>query len=408
MTHDQDLADRLGETLHRRADALHDTPLDLLDVRGRATSIRRRRHAVVGVAAAVRGRRRGRARCPCCPTGGDDRGLDLQPAETITPIPEPVRLDPRTAPEGDGRRGSRTSSSTAKQLVTPAAHLRPARGLPRRSSRTATAAGSRCRKGHPGTGITVKMLDSDFGVVDGARRALRRPRGPRGRRARGVHRVRRRRAVAAAHHGAAPRRGLHLHRRRHPQQRAGVRPTGRLRLRGRRGRRGDRPGHRPYHLPGGGRRRRPRPSFGGFNRVVSTVVGLRPGRRADRVHRRRLLLRRPGPALGRPGPRVGDVRPPLGAFSPDGTLHRRAGGVLGRLRLTQPSGSSTPTTGEPVVDFVSGNDRARRRPPSSDVVWEDATTLLATVDQGNEEYVVRGSAIDGPCRAGRRSGRLAG
>ena len=29
MTHDQDLARELGETLHRRADALHDTPLDL-------------------------------------------------------------------------------------------------------------------------------------------------------------------------------------------------------------------------------------------------------------------------------------------------------------------------------------------------------------------------------------------
>ena len=53
MTHDQDLARRLGETLHRRADALHDTPLDLTDVRGRATSIRRRRHTVVGLAAAA-------------------------------------------------------------------------------------------------------------------------------------------------------------------------------------------------------------------------------------------------------------------------------------------------------------------------------------------------------------------
>ena len=53
MSHDQDLARRVGETLHRRADALHESPLDLGDVRGRASSIRRRRHAAVGLGAAA-------------------------------------------------------------------------------------------------------------------------------------------------------------------------------------------------------------------------------------------------------------------------------------------------------------------------------------------------------------------
>ena len=42
---------------------------------------------------------------------------------------------------------------------------------------------------------------------------------------------------------------------------------------------------------------------------------------------------------------------------------------------------------------MSGND-ARSAAAVSDVVWEDATTLLATVTQGNEQYVV-GATIDG-------------
>jgi hypothetical protein len=82
----------------------------------------------------------------------------------------------------------------------------------------------------------------------------------------------------------------------------------------------------------------------------------------------------------------------LGAFSPDGRF------IVGLAAYSDSLGSPTvgildATTGEPVVDFVSGND-ARSAAAVSDVVWEDATTLLATVTQGNAQYVVR-ATIDG-------------
>ena len=50
-------------------------------------------------------------------------------------------------------------------------------------------------------------------------------------------------------------------------------------------------------------------------------------------------------------------------------------------------------TGEPVVDFVSGST-ATSAAQVGDVVWEDATTLLATITQGTEQYVVR-ATVDG-------------
>ena len=58
-----------------------------------------------------------------------------------------------------------------------------------------------------------------------------------------------------------------------------------------------------------------------------------------------------------------------------------------------PDQARTAATGEPVVDFVSGTT-ARSAAQVGDAVWEDATTLLATVTQGPEQYVVR-ATIDG-------------
>ena len=120
MTHDQDLARELGETLHRRADALHDTPLDLADVRGRATTIRRRRHTAVGLAAAAAV---AAVVLPLSllPSGGDDRVVDPRPVDTptVTPLDDPVPLDPRSAPEGPPARISYVDSDR-EQLVTPA------------------------------------------------------------------------------------------------------------------------------------------------------------------------------------------------------------------------------------------------------------------------------------------------
>jgi hypothetical protein len=82
----------------------------------------------------------------------------------------------------------------------------------------------------------------------------------------------------------------------------------------------------------------------------------------------------------------------LGAFSPDGKY------VVGLAPYFDGLGSPSlaildATTGEPVVDFVSGRT-ARSAAAVGDVVWEDATTLLATVTQGADQYVVR-ATIDG-------------
>ena len=82
----------------------------------------------------------------------------------------------------------------------------------------------------------------------------------------------------------------------------------------------------------------------------------------------------------------------LGAFSPDGKY------VVGLAPYFDGNGSPSvamldATTGEPVVDFVSGRT-AGSAAQVADVVWEDATTLVATVTQGADQYVVR-ATIDG-------------
>jgi hypothetical protein len=82
----------------------------------------------------------------------------------------------------------------------------------------------------------------------------------------------------------------------------------------------------------------------------------------------------------------------LGAFSPDGKY------VVGLAPYFDGPGSPSlaildASTGEPIVDFVSGRT-ARSAAQVADVVWEDSTTLLATVTQGADQYVVR-ATIDG-------------
>lgn len=53
MSNQDHLAEELGRALHRRVDSLHDAPLTVDDVRGRARSIRRRRLAAGGTAVAA-------------------------------------------------------------------------------------------------------------------------------------------------------------------------------------------------------------------------------------------------------------------------------------------------------------------------------------------------------------------
>jgi hypothetical protein len=389
MTHDQDLTDRLGETLHRRADALHDTPLDLLDVRGRATSIRRRRHAVVGVAAAVAV---AAVVVPLSllPSGGDDRGLDLQPAETITPIEAPVPLDPAAAPEGDRPRIPYVDVD-AKQLITPAA----TDDLPE-AYRQVVPDGDggwfALAQGTPGaTGMTVQMLNSDFRVVDSSG-------GPSGGLAvpeDGGHvaytaydGVGRWRLVTTALPRVADYTFTDVATR--SSEQAVHRPVGYVSE--------DSvvveatdpdTGQNSYEVVAADGTLT---TFGGFNRVVSTssASGLVAGQTE---------FTGDGSCSGVLDPLSPDQElvwktcdHSLGAFSPDGAY------VVGLAAYFDANGSPSvgildAATGEPVVDFVSGNDPASAA-TVTDAVWEDATTLLATVDQGGVEHVVR-LGIDG-------------
>ena len=388
MPHAQDLADRLGETLHRRADALHDTPLDLLDVRGRATSIRRRRHAAVGVAAAFAV---AAVVVPLSllPTGGDDRRIDLQPADTITPIEEPVRLDPKAAPEGADPRVPYVVVD-AKQLVTPAATY----DLPEAYLQVVPDGDGgwvALSQGTPRTGITVQMLDSDFGVTDGGGG----PTSGLAVREDGGH-------VAFTQYDgvgrwtllttALPRVADYTYTdvATRSSEEAVHRPLGYV---------SDDSvvveasdpdtGQYSYRVVAADGTMT---DFGGFNRVDSTssATGLVAGQTE---------FTGDGSCSGVLDPLSAEqdlvweeCHHQLGAFSPDGRF------IVGLAAYSDSLGSPTvaildATTGEPVVDFVSGND-ARSAAAVSDVVWEDATTLLATVTQGSAQYVVR-ATIDG-------------
>jgi hypothetical protein len=388
MTHDQELASRLEETLHRRADALHDTPLDLLDVRGRATSIRRRRHAAVGVAAAFAV---AAVVVPLSllPTGGDDRGIDLQPADTITPIEEPVRLDPKAAPEGADPRVPYVVVDT-RQLVTPAATY----DLPEAYLQVVPDGDGgwvALSQGTPRTGITVQMLDSDFRVTDGGGG----PTSGLAVREDGGH-------VAFTQYDgvgrwtllttALPRIADYTYTdvATRSSEEAVHRPLGYV---------SDDSVVVEASDPDTGQYRYrvvaadgTMTDFGGFNRVDSTssATGLVAGQTE---------FTGDGSCSGVLDPLSAEqdlvwetCDHQLGAFSPDGRF------IVGLAAYSDSLGSPTvgildATTGEPVVDFVSGND-ARSAAAVSDVVWEDATTLLATVTQGSAQYVVR-ATIDG-------------
>ena len=389
MSHDQDLATRLGETMHRRADALHDTPLDLLDVRGRATSIRRRRRAVAGVAAAAVV---AAVVVPLSllPDGGGDRRLDLQPAETITPIERPVPLDPQAAPEGAAARIPYLDAA-AKQLITPAGTY----DLPeayRQIVPDGDGGWVALAQGTPGaTGMTVEMLDGDFRVVD----ASGAPSAALAIREDGGH-------VADVEYAGAGRWRMvmtalprvadytYVDVATKSSEQAVHRAVGYV---------SDDSVVVEAMDPGTGRNSYrvvatdgTMTPFDGFNRVVSasSVSGLVAGQTE---------FTGDGSCSGVLDPLDADPQPvwetcdhQLGAFSPDGTY------VVGLAPYYDGIGSPSvgildAATGEPVVDFVSGNDPASAA-TVADATWEDATTLLATVNQGTEEYLLR-LGIDG-------------
>jgi hypothetical protein len=392
MTHDQDLARELGETLHRRADALHDTPLDLMDVRGRATTIRRRRHTAVGLAAATAV---AAVVLPLSllPSGGDDRVVEPRPVDTptVTPLDDPVPLDPRSAPEGPQARISYVDSDR-EQLVTPAGTY----DLPEAYRQIVPDGGGgwiALSADTPSTtGFRVVILDGDFRVVDSSggmtsSMAVRQD---------GGH-------VAVATWSGdgtwtlvtnpVPRtedytfidlatrsseQAVHTAIGYLPDDRVVVEATD------------PGSGRSSYQVvaPDG-----TKTDFGGFNRVVATssVTGLVGGQTEFLGDGSCSAVL--DPLSADQGPVWETCEHSLGAFSPDGRY------VVGLAPYYDGTGSPTvgildAATGEPLVDFVSSND------PESvatvgDVAWEDATTLLATVNQGTEEFLVRLTADGG-------------
>ena len=388
MTHDQDLARRLGETLHRRADALHDTPLDLLDVRGRATSIRRRRHAVVGVAAAAAVAAVVLPAVPAARPGATTGGSTSSPRRRSPRSRSRCPSTRARPPRGAAPRVPYVVVD-ARAARHPCCDLRPARGLPAGRPRRRRGLG-RPGQGHARpTGITVADAGQRLRVVDGGggppRIAVRED---------GGH------VAFTQYDGRGAGRWSP---RRCPASRTTPTPTwrpaaARRRSTGRRLRLGrpvvvesDRPGHGPVLLPGGGRRRH-----------HDRVRRLQPRRRARRRSPAWSPGRRSTPATAparaswtrSPRTRTSCGRRATTSWGPSA----RTGGTSSGWRLLGRPRSPTvaildATTGEPVVDFVSGND-ARSAAAVSDVVWEDATTLLATVTQGIEQYVVR-ATIDG-------------
>jgi hypothetical protein len=324
------------------------------------------------------------------PGGGDDgRRLDLQPADTITPIEQPVLLDPSTAPEGAAPRVPYVVVD-AKQLVTPAATY----DLPEAYLQVVPDGDGgwvAVSQGSPETGITVEMLNGDFRVVDGGGS----PTSGLAVREDGGHvaftefdGVGRWRLLTTALPRVADYDYTVVATR--SSEEAVHRPLGYV---------SDDSvvveasdpdtGQYSYRVVGADGTMT---AFGGFNRVDSTssVTGLVAGQTEFTGDGSCSAVLDPLSADQDVEWETCDHS--LGAFSPDGRF------VVGLADYSDGLGSPSvgildATTGEPVVDFVSGDD-ARSAAAVSDAVWEDATTLLATVTQGNEQYVVR-ATIDG-------------
>lgn len=385
MTHDQDLARRLGETLHRRADALHDTPLDLADVRGRATSIRRRRHTLVGLAAAAAV---AAVVLPLSllPIGGDDRVVDPQPAETPTPIEDPVPLDPRSAPEGPAPRVPYTVLDT-RQLVTPSGTY----DLPEAYPQVVPygdgwIALTTDTPGLIGTRVTV--LDQDFREVEGRGVATSLAVRDDGGRVAWVEFTGTGWTLVSGPTTGEPpvTADVTTSDEDAPSTAVGFLPGDQVVVQSARA------GTGRYSYKVVAPDRTTTAQFGGFNHVVGTspVTGLVAGQ-TDYTG--------DGSCSGVKDLLSADRRlvwetcdHQLGAFSPDGRY------VVGLAPYFDGLGSPSlaildAATGEPVVDFVSGRT-ARSAAAVGDAVWEDATTLLATVTQGADQYVVR-ATIDG-------------
>jgi hypothetical protein len=140
---DDDLGARLTQELHRRADVLSDVPADaplaFRDVRGRATTIRRRRTLAtgLGVAAAIavilptaifagRGLDRGQEPPPASQSATESATDGASPSPTSTPVmgPRPHALDVRDLPTGAPPAVPLVTGSDSAMAQTGEAHVR--------------------------------------------------------------------------------------------------------------------------------------------------------------------------------------------------------------------------------------------------------------------------------------------
>ena len=379
---DQYLAGQLGETMHRRVDALHDTPLDLVGVRGRARTIRRRRRVAVaaGIAAVVA--------AVVVPLGlltpTDDRDQDPQPAETPGRIQDPVPLDPRAAPEGGAAEVPYTEIDS-RRLVTPGATY----DLPEAYPQIVPYFDGwiALTTDRPGaTGTRVVILDRDYQEVDGTQQTT---------------------SIAVRDDGErvawgqddgdgwsvvnAPTEGAESHSTRitdggpHatttaigflPEDRVVVASTD------------ERTARDTFRVVA------PDDTvteFEGFNHLDSSspANGLVAGQTRYFEDDGSSCSGAMDPLATPPALVWETCDHQLGLFSPDGKY------VVGLANTSYAPGPASVSildagTGRPIVDFVGTSASTL----VNQVVWEGSTTLLATVTQGGGQYVVR-ATIDG-------------
>jgi hypothetical protein len=379
---DQYLAEQLGETMHRRVDALHDSPLDLVGVRGRARTIRRRRQGAVaaGIAAVVA--------AVVVPLGlltpTDERGQDPQPVETPERIPDPVPLDPSAAPEGGAAEVPYTEID-ARRLITPGATY----DLPAAYPQIVPffEAWIALATDRPGaTGTRVVILDKDYAELDGTEQTTSIAVRDDGERVAwgqddgdGWSVVNAPTADEASTTTRVTDDGPHA-----PTRAVGFLPDDQVVVASTDERTG-RDTFRVVALDG------TITVFDGFSHLnsASPASGLVAGQTQYFDDDGSSCSGAMDPLAAAPTLVWETCDHQLGLFSPDGKY------VVGLANSSYSPGPASvaildAATGRPIVDFVGTADSVW----VGQVVWEDSTTLLATVTQGGEQYVVR-ATIDG-------------
>ena len=301
------------------------------------------------------------SRCPCCPPAATTGGWTSSRRTRSPRSPSRCGSTRRQPPRARTPRVPYVVVDT-RQLVTPAATY----DLPEAYLQVVPDGDGgwvALSQGTPRTGITVQMLDSDFGVTDGGGG----PTSGLAVREDGGH-------VAFTQYDgvgrwtllttALPRVADYTYTEvaTRSSQEAVHRPLGYVSDDSVVVEASD-PDTGQYSLSGG-RRRRHHDRLRRLQPRREHLVGDRTGGRADGVHRRRLLLGVLDPLSAEPGPRVGDLQPPARGLQPGRPLHRRAGRRTGTGSGRPPSASWTRRRASRWSTSSSGNDPGPR-PPSA-------------------------------------------